>query len=320
MVDVPRPGALHVLPAALVGRHRHRPRDRRLRVGVADGTVRRRSARLRRRPRGHAEGDTIVSLNGQTGRAARREIAHGWVGQRYDVVVRRDGAERTLSFTLGPKDRRYWTDPEGLVLLSGVPVSALAIGLAWLVAWRRPDHATARLAALVLACVPVVGTMQVRRLAPGLAGFVARLPAPLAAPFLAGGRGRHEPSGWSAMTMFAATFPRRPVRVGWLWAPLFLFGAVLVGIGGTLTYNIVYWPDVPVLAPPVAPNGRLGAHAGAVRRLARPPGVELPRPRERRRPAPHPRAGGRPRGVARRDPAGAPPRGPGRPPARGSGG
>ena len=103
---------------------------------------------------GLREGDTLLSLNGQTGRAAWREIAHGWVGQRYDIVVRRGGVERTLSFTLGPKDLRYWTDPEGLVLVADVPISALGhrARLAHRLAAARRRHRPPRRAHAGLPC------------------------------------------------------------------------------------------------------------------------------------------------------------------------
>jgi tRNA A-37 threonylcarbamoyl transferase component Bud32 len=194
-------------------------------------------------------GDTLVSLNGQTGRALWREIAHGWVGQRYDLVVRRGGAEKTVSFTLGKKDLRYLNDPLGRVLVANVPIWALGIGLAWLIAWRRPGDATARLAALMQAAdTPLLNQMFMLVFAPGLPGVIARLPAPLAALPLAVLIGTPIVA-LVATTMFLASFPRPLLRGRWVWAPLWLFAALFTWMSWVFVYNLVYWPTPPYVSP-----------------------------------------------------------------------
>ena len=195
------------------------------------------------------EGDTLLSVNGQTGRALWREIAHGWVGRRYDLLVRRGGVEQTISFTLGKKDLRYLTDPLGRVLVANVPIWALGIALAWLIAWRRPGDATARLAALMQAAgTPLLNHAFFLLLAPGLPGVIARLPVPLAAIPLAGAVGAPIVA-LVATTMFLASFPRPLLRGHWVWAPLWLFAALLGWMSWVFVYNLVYWPTVRYASP-----------------------------------------------------------------------
>jgi tRNA A-37 threonylcarbamoyl transferase component Bud32 len=199
---------------------------------------------------GLREGDTLVSVNGRTGRAMWREIVHGWVGQRYDIVVRRGGVEQRISsFTLGRKDLRYLNDPLGRVLVANVPIWALGIGLAWLIAWRRPDDATARLAALVQAAgTPLLNQAFMFVLTPGLPAVIAPLPAPLAAIPLATLTGIPIVA-LVATTMFLATFPRTLLCGRWVWAPLWVYAALLAWMSCLLVCNFVYWPNVPYASP-----------------------------------------------------------------------
>jgi tRNA A-37 threonylcarbamoyl transferase component Bud32 len=198
---------------------------------------------------GMREGDILVSVNGQTGRALWREIVHTSVGQRYDIVVRRGGVEQTISFTLGRKDLRYLKDPLGRVLVANVPIWALGIGLAWLIAWRRPDDATARLAALMQAAgTPLLNQGFMFVLTPGLPAVIARLPAPLAALPLATLAGTPTVA-LVATTMFLASFPRSLLRGRWVWAPLWLLAALFAWMSSVLVRNFVYWPNVPYASP-----------------------------------------------------------------------
>jgi hypothetical protein len=198
---------------------------------------------------GMREGDILVSVNGQTGRALWREIVHTSVGQRYDIVVRRGGVEQTISFTLGRKDLRYLKDPLGRVLVANVPIWALGIGLAWLIAWRRPDDATARLAALMQAAgTPLLNQGFMFVLTPGLPAVIARLPAPLAALPLATLAGTPTVA-LVATTMFLASFPRSLLRGRWVWAPLWLLAALFAWMSSLLVCNFVYWPNVPYESP-----------------------------------------------------------------------
>jgi tRNA A-37 threonylcarbamoyl transferase component Bud32 len=194
-------------------------------------------------------GDTLVSLNGQTGRALWREIAHGWVGTHYDIVVRRGGVEQTISFTLGKKDLRYLNDPLGRVLVANVPIWALGIALAWLIAWRRPDDATARLAALMQATgTPLLNQGFMLLLTPGLPGVIARLPAPLASFPLAAVTGTPA-IALVATTMLLATFPRPLLRGRRVWAPLWLFAGPFTWMSWVFVYNLIYWPIPQYVSP-----------------------------------------------------------------------
>ena len=165
------------------------------------------------------------------------------------MVVRRGGADQTISFTLGRKDLRYLDDPLGRVLVANVPIWALGIALAWLIAWRRPSDATARLAALMQAAgTPLLNQGFLLLLAPGLAGVIARLPAPLAALPLAVLVGTPVVA-LVATTMFLAKFPRPLLHRRRAWAPLWLYAALFTWMSWVLVYNWVYWPTPPYVSP-----------------------------------------------------------------------
>ncbi len=100
---------------------------------------------------GLEEGDIILSINGLTGRAAAGEWDRLYVGKPFEVAFERGADRPSASWTLGRKDLAFWTNPEGLAHVAWLPGALLGLLLAWLIAFRRPDVATARLGALLFA-------------------------------------------------------------------------------------------------------------------------------------------------------------------------
>jgi hypothetical protein len=194
-------------------------------------------------------GDVVVSVNGKTGRAGYQDLFYFTAtGRRYELQVDRGGAPSGLTLVLGRKGVSYWTTPEGLAHLADVPIAALCAALAWLLALRRPDDATARLAALVLALWPVGTTHFGRGRPDGWAALIGSLPVPLALlPVLA--------VAAAAALFFVlpivlfASFPRRLVRGRWVWLPLWAGNAVLAAAVLAAFYSAFLQPAVPVRVP-----------------------------------------------------------------------
>ena len=192
-------------------------------------------------------GDVILSVNGQTGRAARQLLRRPYVGQRCEVAIERQGERKTITWTMGRKGRAYWTDPEGLIYLGDLPVAALCTWLAWLIAFRRPADGAARLGALVLAIWHVTIIHVVQFPPPGWLTAMAALPAPLAVlPITAvclGGA-----AVFPVTLMFFASFPRKLVWGRWIWGLVWLPAAVAMAGIATMTSDLVYgiaaarWP------------------------------------------------------------------------------
>jgi tRNA A-37 threonylcarbamoyl transferase component Bud32 len=194
-------------------------------------------------------GDLIVSIDGKTGHAGYQDLFYFTrAGRRYELQVDRGRERLALSLVLGRKGADYWATPEGLAHLADIPVAVLCTVLAWLLALRRPDDATARLAALLLALWPVGTTHFGRGRPDGWAALIASLPVPLALlPVLAvvAAAGLF----FVLPIMLFASFPRRLVRGRWAWLPLWASGAVLSAALVAALYNSFLAPAVPVRLP-----------------------------------------------------------------------
>ena len=132
-----------------------------------------------------------------------------YVGKAFEVVFEHDGDRKSASWTLGRKDVAFWTNPEGLAHIAGIPGTLLGLLLAWLITFRRPDVATARLGALLFASGASASLLLTPP--PGFPAFLSSLPFPLAALPLAAVIGDATAGGPVAM-MFLASFPRRNAR------------------------------------------------------------------------------------------------------------
>jgi hypothetical protein len=195
-------------------------------------------------------GDVLLSVNGKTGRPGFMELFFFTAaGHPYALEVERHGQRRAVTLTLEHKGASYWSSPAGLAHLADVPIAVLCTALAWLLALRRPDDATARLAALLLAVWPVGTTHFGRGRPDGWAALIASLPIPLALlPVLAvvAAAGLF----FVLPVMLFASFPRRLVRGRWVWLPLLAGNAVLAAAALAALSSSFLQPAVPIRVPP----------------------------------------------------------------------
>jgi len=162
-------------------------------------------------------GDVILSVNGLKRQAWAIDLEGVAVGKRYELLIVREGTQRSVEWTTGRNTRAYWSAPEGLAALAIVPEGLLCTLLAWFIAFRRPGHATARLGAILFALAPA-STIHLFHRPAGWPVAVVSLPyvialLPVLAVVLVDSLG-------PLVVMFYANFPRPVVRGRWIWALL----------------------------------------------------------------------------------------------------
>ncbi len=205
-------------------------------------------------------GDVPLSVNGKTWqRATSRDFYPEYLGQTCRITFQRQGQQKVAVLTVGRKGKAYWTNSEGLAYIADIPSAAVCMFLAWLIAFRRPNIATARLGALMLGMWPVWVHFFFRGAIPGFAAFFRDAPAPLAAlPLIA--------IGLAATTLnpvtltFFSSFPRKLVRGKRVWIAASLPG---VFSGVVLIADRLY-TEYLVLPVPVHPGWLLSSASSVV--------------------------------------------------------
>ena len=195
-------------------------------------------------------GDVLLSVNGITSWSKlSSEFYPEYLGQTCRIVVQRQKEQKVAVLTVGRKGKAYWTDSEGLAYIADIPSAAVCIFLAWLVAFRCSNVATARLGAVMLGMWPVWVNFFSRGAIPGFATFFRDAPAPLAAVLLVA-------IGLTATTlnpvalMFFSSFPRKLVRGKWSWIPVSLPGV----LSGVVLIAARLFNDYYVLSDPIHPG------------------------------------------------------------------
>jgi eukaryotic-like serine/threonine-protein kinase len=180
-------------------------------------------------------GDHIVAVNGvNVGRLVEWDMAELTfeVGRPMPLVLEREGRRLELSMTPQRRSQTVFRSPI-VSLLAGTDL--LTLGIAFVVAFRRPHDLVARIGAWFLATAAMFMFPPV----PGIAAAWRHLPAPLGAllwiAFVSG-------SVFPAIFFtFFATFPRPLFHRRWIWwlvwAPSLVVTAAFLPVNYALVYH-----------------------------------------------------------------------------------
>ena len=176
-------------------------------------------------------GDRIVDFEGHPITSALHwglTMAEVEGGHLLHLGIERRGERREVVLTLqrrstGPGDAADWVR---------LARAMLALGLAVLIAFSRPNDLQARIGALLLGEVALAGLFFLRPL-PGLAAAIRDLPGPLAllvqAPLAS--------PGGALLFAFAAIFPRPLFRGAWAWTLVWFPQLAMMAVRG---YAYIY--------------------------------------------------------------------------------
>ena len=169
-----------------------------------------------------------VEMNLRTGEPLRLEIERGDASP---------DARQTVSFVPRQTTWRYWATGPGITLLIARLVQLITLGLALVVAFRRPFDPAARVGAWTLATIAVYSITWEYQLAADWRALPLPIGLVLWVPFVS------SLAIAAVVFTFFATFPRPLIRSRLAWLAIWLPMIALVALQLQFALRVVYQPD-----------------------------------------------------------------------------
>ena len=206
-------------------------------VGVVVGAVNADSPAARA---GLAPGDRIVSANAHPARSRLDWMSVEMnlrTGEPLRLEIERGDARQAVSLVPHPATWRYWATGPGITLLIARFVQVITLGLAFVVAFRRPFDSAARVGAWTLATIAVYSITWEYQLAADWRALPLPAGLVLWAPFVS------SLAIAAVVFTFFATFPRPLIRSRLAWLVVWLPMIAVVGLQLQFALRVVYEPD-----------------------------------------------------------------------------
>src|SRR5438552_10074368 len=189
---------------------------------------------------GLAAGDRVLTADGRPIRSRLDWLAVEMNLRVIDPLrleVDRSGSHRTVILVLNRAPSSYWITTAGATLLCARSVQLATLGLALVVAFRRPSDRSARVGAWVLATLAVFSIVWPYQMAARWHALPTIIGLALWIPFVS------SLAIAAVLFTFFATFPRPIVRARWAWLLVWAPMAPVLFLQLQFAWRVVYQPE-----------------------------------------------------------------------------